>query len=220
MSISIPSNVLYIGVTNSGKTHSFKYMFKKIANKFKYGVLISSTANLNYDYNFMPKDFIHDEFKEDIITNMIEMQEEKVKFAMEKYGQNNYKNHVDNSFIIIDDSIGMIDFHHSIFNSLFSKSRHLFISVFILIQHLTAISPCMRVNCLYIAITIVSDNNIDTLYKLIPGFDSKKKLKEYLQEKCINYQVMWVDKYNPYETQKIKILKFPEKSCEYKLRFI
>lgn len=217
--ISIPSNVLYCGVTNSGKSHSFKYMFKKIANKFSYGILICSTANLNYDYSFMPSEFVYEEFNEEVIRSMIEMQELKVKSAMLKFGEKDYKNHVDNCFIIIDDSIGLVNFHHSIFDSLFSKSRHLFISVFVLVQHLTAISPCMRVNSLYLAITVISDNNIDTAYGLVPGFDSKKKFKEYLGLNCVNYNVIWIDKYNPYEKNKVKILKFPKNPSNFKLKF-
>lgn len=217
--IEIPSNVIYIGQTNSGKTHSFKYMFKKIANKFSSGILICPTANLNYDYSFMPVEYVYEEFNEEVIDNMIDIQNRKVKASMVKYGEKEYKNHVSNSFIIIDDSIGLIDFHHSIFDSLFSKSRHLFISVFVMIQHINALSPCMRLNSLYIGLTVICDNNIDTAYKLIPNFTNKKDLKTFLDKYCIDYNLIWVDKYDPYKKNKISIIKFPKDSPKFSLSF-
>lgn len=219
MSISIPSNSLFIGCTNSGKTHSFTYLFKTIACKFNYGILISPTANLNYDYDFMPSEYIHEEFNEEIIKNIIMIQDNKVKLAMKKYGENDYKNYVPNCFIIIDDSIGLINFQHSIFNSLFAKSRHLFISIFVLIQHVNALSPCIRINSSYICITKISDNNIDTIFKMIPDFKNKRELRKFIDNNCKDYKLMFVDKFDPYKIDKIKILKFPKKKANYKLLF-
>lgn len=217
--INIPSNSLFIGPTKSGKTHSFKYIFKKVADKFSYGILICPTSNLNFDYSFMPSEYVHEEFNEDIIKNLIIIQEKKVKDAMLKYGEHHYESHIPQAFIILDDSIGLIDFQHSIFNSLFSKSRHLFISVFVLIQHINAVSPCMRVNCLYVAITTITDNNIDTLYKMIPGFKSKRELKKFIDDNCQDYKLMFVDKEDPYKKNKISILKFPKKKPNFQLIF-
>lgn len=215
--ISIPSNTIILGQTNTGKSHSFSYLFKQIAKEFSRGIVICSTSKLNFDYDFMDPEFVHDKYDEDIIKNLIEMQENEVKFCMDKYGENDYKKHIKQTFVIIDDSIGLIEFHHSIFDSLFSKSRHLGISCFVLIQHSSCLSPCMRINSLYIGITRITDNNIDTVYKLMDGFESKKQFRTFLYKNCVNYQLIWCDKFNPYSTKKIKVLKFPKKKCQYKL---
>jgi hypothetical protein len=216
--ISIPSNTIIIGQTRSSKTHSFTYLFKQIAKEFSRGIVICSTAKLNFDYDFMDPEFVHDKYDEDIIKNAIEIQENEVKFCMEKYGENDYKKHIRQMFIIIDDAIGVVKMENgSIFDELFSKSRHLGISCFILIQHITKISPCVRVNSLYIGITKITDNNIDTVYNLMDGFESKKQFRAFLNKNCVNYQLIWCDKFNPYSTKKIKVLKFPKKKCQFKL---
>jgi len=214
--IQIPSNTIIFGSTNSGKSNNFAFLFKQIADKFSRGIVICPTSKITFDYNFIDPEYVHDKFDEDVIKSLMEMQENEVKFCMEKYGQNDYKKHIRQSYLIVDDGMSVVDFRYSVFDELFSKSRHLGISCFIIIQYVHSVSPVMRCNALYLGITRITDNDIDSMYKLVDGFESKKQFKAFLNKNCVNYQLIWIDKFDPYSKKKIKVLKFPKKKCQFK----
>lgn len=214
--IKTPSNVLFLGVSGSGKTNSFNHVFKSICTNFTNGICFSSTADLTDDYKFMPENKIYTKYDERIVTLLMEEQHEHISLA-KKRG----KKCTREVFIILDDCLGVIDFHHSIFNELFSKSRHLNISVFVLIQHANSISPVMRLNTRYTFVTKIKDNNVKALFQLVNDFENEKDLKAFLKEYCVNYQTILFDDYDVYidQSQKIKIFKFPGELPNYRLVF-
>lgn len=205
------SNVLIAGKTRSGKTYTFKYIFKDLARNYDYGICFCSTADLNDDYDFLPDKYVHGEYDEELIETIIEKQTKYIK----KYG----KKKSPKVFIILDDAIGMVKFHHSkIWDSLFSKSRHLNIAVFILIQHMKYLTPCMRINTGYLLITKIADNNLETAYEMTTGFSSKRQFREYLDKWCINFNTILIDNNDVYNS-KPQVFRAPKDLPKFRLEY-
>ena len=202
--INIPCNMVTAGLSRSGKSVNFKCLYLPICHRFRYTLLISTTNKLNCEYQplFNTLQQHHrqycelSKYDEDIVKDIMEKQELTIMKLNRKYGsfdnipkETKEKLHVS---IIMDDLLGQVDFHHSIMSELFAKSRHLYISIFILQQHINTLSVSMRINSHYLMITKLKDNNIDTVYDLVVtseiGDGSKKDLRTFLSKYCVNYQ--------------------------------
>jgi len=201
--LEIPCNFIACGNSKSSKTVSFKGLYWPIHKRFRHTLLFSSTNRLNCEYDDLIASsrsvIVREEYDDDLVKEIMHHQEITIVKLNKKYGSFDKipdsvkeKLHVN---IICDDMLGLIDFHHSVFNQLFAKSRHLYISVFILQQHITTMSPTMRINAHYTLITKIKDNNIDTLSELIQMGEgeigtSKNDLRRFLSKYCVNYQVI------------------------------
>ena len=199
--LEIPCNFICAGNSKSGKTVAFKGLYWPIHKRFRHTLLFSSTNRLNCEYDDIIASsrsvLVREKYDDDLVREIMVHQEQAILKLNRKYGSFaqipesvKEKLHVN---IICDDMMGLIDFRNSVFNELFSKSRHLYISVFILQQHINTLSPAMRINAHYTMITKVKDNNIDTLYELIQMEDigtSKNDLRGFLAKYCVNYQVI------------------------------
>lgn len=211
---TIPCNFISIGMTKSGKSHSFAHIFSKIYTRFSYGICFSSTIDLNDDYDFLPKKCKIKEYNDLYVKAIMSKQYNKIAQA-KKQG----KKCEQHAFIILDDCLGIIDFHHSLFNELFSKSRHLNISVFVLIQHINALSPVMRINAMYTMVTKIKANNISGLYELVSCFSSVQDLKDFLAKNCKDYNCIIFDDMDPYADCPYKIIKYPRERPQFMLQF-
>lgn len=218
--LETPCNYISCGMTKSGKTHSFRYLFRDIAQNFSYGILFSSTIDLNDDYDFLPKKCKFQKYNPTFVRAMMNKQYKNIVRYNDQLAKNqkNLKT-PEECFIIIDDSLGVIDFHHSIFNELFSKSRHLKISCFILIQHMNSISPAMRINSMYTIITKIKANNISSLYELVSCFDNIYELRQFLAQYCVNYNVIMFDDSDPYKNTPCVIFRCPKEKINYLVDF-
>lgn len=199
--LEIPCNFIACGNSKSSKTVSFKGLYWPIHKRFRHTLLFSSTNRLNCEYDDIMQSsksvIIREEYDDDLVREIMHHQEKAIIKLNKKYGSFSQipesvkeKLHVS---ILCDDMLGMIDFHHSVFNELFAKSRHLYISVFILQQHINTLSVAMRINAHYTLITKIKDNNIDTLYDLVQMDEigtSKNDLRRFLAKYCVNYQVI------------------------------
>jgi len=199
--LEIPCNFICAGNSRSGKSVAFKGLYWPICQRFRHTLLFSSTNRLNCEYDDLIASsqsvIQREEYDDDLVKEIMHHQEKAIMKLNKKYGSFDKipdsvkeKLHVS---VVCDDMMGLIPFHHSVFNQLFSKSRHLYISVFILQQHINTLSPAMRINAHYTLITKIKDNNIDTLYELIQMEDigtSKNDLRRFLAQYCVNYQVI------------------------------
>lgn len=199
--IEIPCNFIAAGNSKSGKSVSFKELYWPIHKRFRHTLLFSSTNRLNCEYDDLIQSsrsvIQREEYDDDLVREIMQHQEKAIIKLNKKYGSFSQipesvkeKLHVS---IIVDDMLGLINYQQSVFNQLFSKSRHLYISVFVLQQHITSLSPTMRINAHYTLITKIKDNNIDTLYELIQMEDigvCKNDLRRFLAKYCVNYQVI------------------------------
>lgn len=219
--LEIPCNMICSGVSLSGKTVAFKGLYWPISHRFRHTLLFSSTNKLNGEYDDIlansRSSICREEYDNELVENIMKHQSRTIEKLKNKYGSfANIPDKIKDKLhvsIICDDMLGLIDFHHSVFNTLFTKSRHLCISIFILQQHINTLSPTMRINAHYTLITKIKDNNIDTLLDLIQMEDigtSKNDLRRFLAKYCVNYQVILfseriVDKKN---NRHYKVMKF------------
>lgn len=221
--IEIPCNLIGCGQSLSGKTVAFKGLYWPIAHRFRHTLLFSSTNKLNGEYDDIlahsKSSICRDEYDEELVISIMKHQSTTIEKLKNKYGTfakipDNVKEKLHVS-IICDDMLGMIPFHHSIFDKLFSKSRHLCISIFILQQHINTLSPAMRINAHYTLVTKIKDNNIDTMLDLIQMGNgelgtSKNDLRRFLAKYCVNYQVVLFSEriLDEKKNRHYKILKF------------
>lgn len=211
---TIPCNMIAIGQTKSGKSHGFGHIFSTIHDNFNYGLCFSPTIDLNDDYEFLPDKCKIKEYNEKYVVAMVKKQEAAAKRA--KKMRTPFTQH---AFIIFDDCLGLVDFHHSIINGLMSRSRHLNISIFILIQHINGISPAMRINSMYTMVTKIKANNIAGLYELVSCFSSVQELREFLAQYCHDYRCIIFDDMNPYAEKNYHIVKFPAQKPIFRVNF-
>lgn len=142
-SITFPCRNLLIGKTGVGKSVFLKWLLYHNEDKID-SVMIFASTIWNGQYNNVTS-YLYEEFDHKLVENIIKKRKEKIK--------NNEK--VGNLLIILDDfidnpSLSMGGRGDPILTQLFSYGRHLFISVWILSQKLTKVSPTLRVNSEYI----------------------------------------------------------------------
>lgn len=190
--------MVVVGLSRSGKSCNFKQLYWPIHDKFRHTLIFSSTNDLNGEYDDIIKSsksvVVKETYDDDLVKEVMLHQTDTIRKLKNKYGsfdkiprKTKDKLHVS---IITEDMLGLINFHNSVFNQLFSRSRHLCISIFIIQQHISTISPTMRINSHYLMVTKVKDNNIDTIYDLIVMDDigcNKSDLRAFLNKYCVNY---------------------------------
>lgn len=186
--IILPSNILFVGMTGSGKTYCFKELYRRNwKNQMNLTYLISPTAPYSKDYEGL----IDDQF----ILSDVSIAPAKIQEIFEFCKQQKLKNKNFHVMLIIDDSLGVIDFTANYFCNMLATSRHVNLTVVLMMQNLTKyLSPTLRNNVSYIFINRLSDSNIECLYHLCGCWDSRKQLKLYLQENLRDYKTILIDK--------------------------
>lgn len=188
MNIQLPANILFMGMTNSGKTACFKYLYKKYWKKqMKLTYLISPTAEISGDYDGI----IH---KECMLTD-VELAEYKIQGIAKMCRDKKMKGKNYPVMLVIDDSLGVVDFNKSYFCHLMATSRHINLTIVIMMQNLTRyMSPALRNNLSYIFINRTADSNIKCLYELCGCWEKINDLRAFLRANLVNYQTIMVDK--------------------------
>lgn len=186
MNVILPANILFVGMTGSGKTYCFKQLYKEWKKDIKLTYIISPTAPYSGDY---------DEFNQNHILSDINLAKAKIIEIFEFCKKQKLKKNTYNVMLVIDDSLGILNFNENYFCNLLATSRHVNLTVVIMMQNLTRfLSPTLRNNISYIFINRLSDSNIDCLYSLCGYWDSRKELKEFLRENLRDYQTILIDK--------------------------
>lgn len=186
MNVTLPANILFVGMTGSGKTYCFKKMYEKWKSGINLTYVISPTAPYSGDY---------DEFNQNHILSDINLAKNKIIEIFEFCKKQKLKKKTYNVMLVIDDSLGVLNFNENYFCNLMATSRHVNLTVVIMMQNLTRfLSPTLRNNISYIFINRISDNNIECLHSLCGYWDNKRELKEYLKLHLKNYQTILIDK--------------------------
>jgi len=212
--LELPANILLCGMTKSGKTHLLKCLMGLHADFFNYGVVISSTS-FNGEYDYIPDDYVFEDFDASVIDNIIAKQREYV--IEQKAGK---IRKVPECFIIIDDQLGILELHQkrNMFDVLFAKSRHLHITIFLSIQSCSYLSTTIRSNSSYIFITKLKSSSVKMMYDVSRDFDTEDDFRKYLKKNCKNYRVVMFDDNNMNDDY-IRIIRAPETIPEFYLEY-
>lgn len=202
-SIETPSHMIILGSTISGKTCFLRYMLSIIKDRFAYGVLFSSTVGFNDDYDFIPSRYQYQNFDPEVIKELIEIQRKNLNKLNRKYANSSnrrlegdeIKKKLPNAIVILDDTSGILDRTRECCQDiewLITTGRHLNISVIMVLQDFTMVSPVIRKNTRYYFITKVNGSTYKHLSETCKGFTTKE-LKNLLETHCVDYNVVCFD---------------------------
>lgn len=170
---STPRCILLVGKPKRGKSNTISYFILKnsLDNKiFQFGMVISRTGRIGNEYNFIPDEYIHTEYKPSIINNLVE--------TLEKNIQETGK--VTPCFLILDDMLGLITTREPELLNLFSIMRHLGLTIFLAVQYVNqGSSTTLREVCTH-AVMYNSKglNTIKSLYESFGQlFENEKEFK-------------------------------------------
>ena len=143
----------------SGKSELLRYLVMAEQYKFHKIFVISPTNVTNGFYNdFIPKENIFSEWSNEWVEKLIEILQNLNK---------NKKSQLDkpkNVLLILDDCCSNTRFHNSkTFERIFTTARHCFLSCLITSQYITHIPPSARVNCDFVLVSNLNNNNIQIL---------------------------------------------------------
>lgn len=176
-----------VGSTFVGKTHWLRHLFREIHSQFHYGVVFSSTDKITSEYNWMPTQNRYDRWNDTIdtrtggvsqgfrgvITCILRRQADNIK----KMGQES----APYVFMIIDDPLGAIDFHHSEeFKMVAGQLRKYNTSLFVITQYIKYLSPMLRNGCHKIIIFQNTEEDLMKVKELLIGFRKKQMWLDFI----------------------------------------
>lgn len=194
-----PAVFLFTASPKSGKSVMIKYLLYKMlkVKRFNYGIVFSSTA-FNNDYSFMPEEFVHSTFDEEIIKNLM----------MKQRSRGTGK-----AFVVFDDILGDLKLTSNLMIKLLSTYRHYNISIFLATQYLYKVPPTIR-ECYTYAFIFRQTNmrSIDVLRETyFIEFKNKHEVQQYIGKHTKDYQVIVVSvgesQEKKYKVMKAKLLK-------------
>ena len=169
--------VVMIGKRNTGKSFLIKDLLY-YNNHFQLGTVISGTESANHFYRAMvPKMFIHDEFTDRVVENVVKRQKHVLKKKDEEertYGQSSID---PKSFLILDDCLYDSSWTKNVnIRALFMNGRHLKMFFIISMQYPLGITPNLRTNIDYVFIlreNIVANRKLiyDNYAGMFPTFE-------------------------------------------------
>lgn len=201
--LRVPGTYLFAGMSNSGKTVGCKKILSLMPKRFDRIYVFSQTARLTKSWEDVTE-HVFDEPDYALVSAVQRKQEEWVG-----------EGKTYNIAFIFDDCAGVLNTQERShpMNRLVTMSRHYNISLFFLVQEMTAISPVIRKNAHFIVITKVHGSDYEMMYEMQTVYDTKREcinmLKRYMRE----YNLILFNKVDCYSARPIMIL--PGK---YKLR--
>ena len=160
-----------IGKTNSGKSILLKHMLQKEKHKFNRIFVISPTESfLRFYEDIVPKQNIHSSYKECWMEKLIE--------KLTEYKKNNEKPY--NVLLILDD-VGADAHNSKALNKVFTRGRHINISIIMTLQYLNQCPVTARTNFSYICCGQMNKLSTELLVDeyLMGPIDKKEFLEMY-----------------------------------------
>ena len=174
---------------NSGKTCLMKYLVQSEIDKFDKIFLISPTEKINgYFSDIIDEDCIFDEYSDEWVAKLIKRMTEINKNKTEKEKKN--------ILLILDDLSSDVNFHHEkSLKILFTRGRHINISILESCQFLKQLSPIQRNNSDYILCGQQNKASVDLLVEdFLCGEDiDKAKFIKLFQKAVVNYGFMVIN---------------------------
>ncbi len=181
----LDKTVNIIGKRNSGKSQLLRYLVEQEKHLFDKIYCISPTERIAPFYrDFVPENCVFDTYSEAWIQSLISKMTES-----KGHGK---KRHV---LLILDDLTTDTDFFHSkTFKQLYSRGRHLYISVIITQQYLNSLPPLCRGNCDFCVIGAVNQFSIDILgNEYLSGGLTKSEFNSLYHNNTKNYSFLVIN---------------------------
>jgi ABC-type dipeptide/oligopeptide/nickel transport system ATPase component len=206
----------FIAKQGSGKSFTVRSLMKQFAKQgiFEFGVVWTG-SKFNSDYDFMPKGSVHADYSEENFAKYIA----KLTNWLEK----NPGKKLPNSFIILDDLLGIMKPNDRTFSSLISIYRHYSLTIIITSQYLNKNVSTLVREMTDIAFLYQSrfKNSRESMYNSYGQMlESQAEFDEYLEEatrekySCLLYQAGKATKEESYLS-----FRAPSDDTPFKLKF-
>lgn len=143
----------------SGKSELVRYIIHNYSNLFKRILVISPSEGVNNYYKNIPEidqRFIYPAYDESLI--------EKLFKSMEFTNASKKKEEKEHILLILDDCCSDFNTHSSSsFKKLFTRGRHLGITVIVVQQYIYHVPPICRTNCDYVLVSQMNNQGLDIL---------------------------------------------------------
>jgi len=209
--LQVPGLLIINGNCGEGKSNLIKFLIRKYKNKFDYGVVFTNTSfdvNDSSAIDYLPKEFIHSEYKEEILEGLMNIQ----KDVVERGGLNE-------AFVIFDDCIDKKIFASTLFTRLATQFRHYHITPIISTQYPNLVPPTLRSNIMSTVIfKSTSKRAIDALWESYGQDYSKEDFRKFLCKGTGDYNFIYYNKKEKKEKQ-YQILKVPNQNKKFMLKY-
>jgi hypothetical protein len=189
--LQLKNHGLYIicGPSNSGKSNTIKNIVKTNCKRFHRIIVISSTSMQNSEYDYLPSKFVHSDYSQEIISNIVDVQK--------------LNSHL-HCLVILDDSVGVIDFNSKLLRNLWTLLRHYNLTFIISIQYLKSITPLMHNNCVSLFVTKIKEHSLRNMFELT-DFSNINQFKEFMLKVCVNYNIVRLNLQSSYNKENISV---------------
>jgi hypothetical protein len=167
--------VCLCGKRHSGKSELIKYIVSLYGHQFNKIFVICPSEAVNKFYSqFLPSENIFTEYKEEWI--------EKLMARLIKINVGKKDNEAAHILLILDDCVSDVNMHTARnFEKIFTRGRHLKISLLITTQYPYLIPPVARINCDYILVGQLNKQGLKVMSDefLMGDISPKEFLKMY-----------------------------------------
>lgn len=194
--LRVPGTYLFAGMSNSGKTVGCKKVLSMMPKRFDRIYVFSQTAHITKSWSDVTQ-HVFPEPNYALIAAVQKKQEEWVREGK------TYQ-----IAFIFDDCAGVLNTQERShpMNRLVTMSRHYNISLFFLVQEMTALSPVIRKNSHFIVITKVHGSDYDMMYEMQTVFDTKRDCLVMLRKFMREYNLIFFNKVDCYSARPIMVL--------------
>ncbi len=206
-----PYLMIINGKQGSGKSHFITYMMRENMlsdNKFDYGIVFSNTSWENSAWNFLPGEYVYEEYNEKVLENLVKLQKKNLANDINTF-----------AFVIFDDALDdKHQFTSVVLKKLSVQLRHYNISLIISSQYPHLIPPRIRANTMY-AIFFDIGSGVRELEALYNAYGQRFKnyadFKEFYYKNIDDHKFIMYDK----DIDKYCTYRCPEKIPEFSFTF-
>lgn len=208
MEIEVPSLMILNGAQGAGKSHAIKYIMHKLRNTFKYGLVFTNTFFDDNPFDYIPSEYIHPEYDEDVLNNLMDIQKKLIE-----------KDVINEAFVIFDDCMDDPNqFQSSALKRLTTQLRHYHITVIFSTQYANHLPPRMRTNAMAIIIFKTdTEVSLRALYQSYgQHFESFHSFKKFLMKNIGNHKFVY---YKKNSKNKYQVMLAPKNIPKFKIKY-
>ena len=207
----IPNITIVCTPPNSGKSYLIKYLLTELFRhkKFKYGIVFCPTK-FNGSYDFLPKEYIHSQYKENTL----------IKFYNLQIKQHKDKGKAPPAFVVFDDCIGSVNFDSDIMKKLASTYRLSNMTLIFATQYIYRIPTTIREwQLFFVTFKQTKVNSFKAIQETFISEKSVKDVKEFINDVTKEKHNFILVNVLEDDENKYTIGKAPEKYKPFKIKY-
>lgn len=207
-----PYLLIINGKQGSGKSHCIKYILREnmLSNnkKFDFGIIFSNTAWEDGSWDYLPKNYVYEDYHEDILSNLMKLQKNNLSKGIHT-----------SAFVIFDDCLDDADqFTSKSLKKLSTQLRHYNISLIISTQYPHLVPPRFRANAMYSLFFNIGSGvrELEALYNAYgQRFNNYNEFKQFYYNNIADHKFIMYNK----DLDKYITYRCPEKIPDFKFKY-